>query len=79
MMSVSFMAHPQPTLSPPVVLFQGTFSKGNSTTIPHYDVSPDGRKFLFVKEDPAAGGGLVVIQNWFRELERLAPQRGRER
>ena len=73
MMSVSFAASPQPSLSSPLMLFRGTFSKGNSTTIPHYDVSPDGQKFLFVKEDPAAGGGLVVIQNWFRELERLAP------
>jgi serine/threonine-protein kinase len=79
MMSVSFTALPQPSLSTPTVLFRGTFSKGNSTTIPHYDVSPDGQKFLFVKEDPDAGGGLVVIQNWFRELERLAPHAGRGR
>ncbi|MCZ6752814.1 MAG: hypothetical protein O7E51_13430, partial [Acidobacteria bacterium] len=40
----------------------------------HYDVSPDGR-FLVMK----AGGGettgpqIIIIQNWFEELNRLAP------
>ena len=41
--------------------------------MPHYDVSPDGSKFVFVKEDPAESVGLIVVQNWFQELERLAP------
>ncbi len=77
MMSVSVVANPAPALSPPRLLFRGSWSLGNSTTIPHYDVSPDGRKFVFVKEDPSAGGGLVVVQNWFQELERLAPHRSR--
>ncbi len=75
MMSVSVATNPAPALSPPKLLFRGSWSLGNSATIPHYDVSPDGRKFLFVKEDPAVGGGLIVVQNWFRELERLAPHR----
>jgi serine/threonine-protein kinase len=43
-----------------------------------YDVSPDGKRFLMIKQ----GGGadkhpaptsLVVVQNWFEELKRLVP------
>lgn len=42
-----------------------------------YDVSPDGRRFLMIKQ----GGGdqtstppqIVVVQNWFEELRRLVP------
>src|SRR5262249_49138975 len=41
-----------------------------------YDVSPDGSRFLVVKDgsDPAGGGRsrLLVVMNWFGELKRLA-------
>ena len=43
-----------------------------------YDVSPDGRRFLMIKQGD--GGGqtsappqIVVVQNWFEELRRLVP------
>ena len=43
-----------------------------------YDVSPDGRRFLMIKD--GAGGtdtspplSLVVVQNWLEELKRLVP------
>jgi Tol biopolymer transport system component len=75
MISVSVATQPSVALSPPRELFRGSWSRGNSTTIPHYDVSRDGRKFLFVKEDATTGSSLVVVQNWFQELGRLAPQR----
>ena len=42
-----------------------------------YDVSPDGRRFLMIKEgdggDKAAPTGLVVVEHWFEELKRLVP------
>lgn len=42
-----------------------------------YDVSLDGERFLMAREgDLEPGDGeLVVVQNWFEELERLAPKR----
>jgi serine/threonine-protein kinase len=42
-----------------------------------YDVARDGR-FLMIKQgprDPAAPPALVLVQNWFEELKRLAPVR----
>jgi serine/threonine-protein kinase len=44
-----------------------------------YDVSPDGRRFLMIKEatpeQDDADGQIVLVQNWFDELRRLAPAR----
>ena len=44
-----------------------------------YDVSRDGRKFLMIKEAPAAGNErspstsqIVIVVNWSEELRRLA-------
>jgi hypothetical protein len=41
------------------------------------DVSPDGRRFLMIKPviDPASPPSLVVVHNWFEELNRLVPRR----
>ena len=45
----------------------------NSPTITRqYDLSPDGLRFLVMKE---GGGKIVVIENWFGELEQLVPTR----
>ena len=42
-----------------------------------YDVSLDGQRFLLIKAiDDTSDGDLpqiVVVQNWFEELNRLAP------
>ena len=36
----------------------------------HYDVSPDGRRFLMIKDSPSATpASLVVVQHWFEELK----------
>jgi Tol biopolymer transport system component len=65
-----------------------TFSAGNPTVLingdyvflgsnfPSYSVSPDGERFLMLKDasDAAAvPNDIVVVQNWFEELERLVP------
>jgi serine/threonine protein kinase len=52
----------------------GIFRSALSRT---YDISPDGQRFLMLKseETPAQvsrAPRLVIVQNWFRELERLA-------
>jgi hypothetical protein len=43
-----------------------------------YDVSPDGQRFLMIKEgggsgQTAAPASLIVVQHWVEELKRLAP------
>ena len=41
-----------------------------------YDVTPDGLRFLMIKESNAADrnqASIVVVLNWFEELKRLAP------
>ena len=44
----------------------------------NYDLAPVGERFLFTKVVEAGGGGagspqIIVVQNWFTELERLVP------
>ena len=57
----------------PEVLFEGgdyTLGRGGRT----YDVSPNGQRFLMIKEGGGnASGHLVVVQNWLEELRRLVP------
>ena len=39
-----------------------------------YDISPDGERFLMIKEsDETSSTEFVVILNWFEELKRLVP------
>ncbi len=43
-----------------------------------HDVSPDGERFLMIKEgggadDTSAPSQLILVQNWFEELRRLVP------
>ena len=44
-----------------------------------YDVSPDGRRFLMMKESPAGGQNeprsMVVVLNWFEEVRRRVAAR----
>jgi serine/threonine-protein kinase len=68
----------QPTFSPgkPKVLFEGQFvavSPGLTGTA--YDVSPDGQRFLMVKETESSTSvtQINVVLNWFEELKRRAP------
>ena len=42
-----------------------------------YDVSPDGKRFLMIKEGSGSAkqpaDRIVVVQNWLEELKRLVP------
>jgi hypothetical protein len=46
-----------------------------------YDVTPDGRRFLMMKDSQADGGdqprSMVVVLNWFDEVRRRAPTKRR--
>ena len=59
----------------PELLFTGTYIGGDS-----YDVSSDGQRFLMLKpvtdgrrDGEAIDVSLVLVDNWFDELRRLAP------
>jgi serine/threonine-protein kinase len=59
----------------PTQLFRGPyFRRAEFRT---YDVSPDGKRFLMIKEgnpdEVAAPPSLILVQNWFEELKRLVP------
>ena len=62
----------EPTFAPglPEQLFDGAY-------LLRYDVAPDGQRFLMTGEAALADGGtptqLVLVLNWFTELERLVP------
>jgi Tol biopolymer transport system component len=72
-----------------VVAVQGKtgFGVGSATTLfdtrsfslsgigRNFDVSPDGTRFLMVKDLPVPTDAkrLIVVQNWFEELKRLVP------
>lgn len=75
MMVVSFSTTPSFELEAPVLLFERTFLQWPNYTRPHYDVTPDGQRFVMVQseeEEPSARR-IHVVLNWFEELKRLVP------
>ena len=49
--------------------FAGAFGRS-------YDISPDGERFLMIKEsgsDETSSTEFILVQNWFEELKRLVP------
>ncbi len=49
----------------PRVLFEGPYEL--------HDVSLDGQQFLMIKTDASPRTRIRIVQNWSRDLERLAP------
>ena len=74
LMAVRIFLEPELRFEAPKTLFESPYSH-NLFQSPTYDVGPDGR-FLMIK--PFTGEGLerrelILVQNWFEELERLVP------
>jgi serine/threonine-protein kinase len=66
----------QPAFSPgkPRILFDRQYvSTPFPQTFPHYDVSPDGQRFLMLKQAEQIPGQITVVQHWPDELKRLVP------
>ncbi|MDH4046168.1 MAG: hypothetical protein OEW06_17110, partial [Gemmatimonadota bacterium] len=58
-------------LGSPTVLFTGDFMDSNEWG---YDVTPDGERFLMLRRPPGTEPRqVIVVTNWFQELERLVP------
>ena len=59
----------------PRMLFDAAQYLPTPATIPNYDVSPDGQRFLMLKPDEqeAAPTQINVVLNWFEELKQRVP------
>ena len=76
MIAVPVDQGPPLRLGAPTVLFEGVLHH-NPFGNRHYDISPDGTRFLMIKDDATADGSapinIRVVLNWTDELERLVP------
>jgi eukaryotic-like serine/threonine-protein kinase len=72
MMSVAVAPGAAFTMSPPRRLFS-TSPYSPVSPVPAFDVSPDDKRFLFLRETaPNERNELIEVQNWTTELERRA-------
>ena len=72
MMAVTIDRGPPISLGTPRLLFQGQY-RISAIQTPAYAVSPDGQRFLMIKEEGQKADHLTVVLNWFEELKRLVP------
>ncbi len=74
MMAVSVETEPTFSAGKPEVLFEGSYlSSESDPEFQYYDISPDGQRFLMIKEAGADQAQIHVVLNWFEELKRLVP------
>jgi serine/threonine-protein kinase len=73
-MVVDVTAQPGFSAGNPRMLFEGRYQPTNGS-LPAYDVSSDGQRFLMLKpsEQAQAATQINVVQNWFEELKQRAP------
>jgi len=73
MMAVDIATQPSFSVGKPRMLFEGPYLS-LTATIPSYDVSADGQRFLMLKgEQSQATTQINIVQNWFEELKRRVP------
>jgi Tol biopolymer transport system component len=75
-MVVDITTQPAFRAGTPRMLFNGPDYLSISFTRADYDVSPDGQRFLMVKQSEEQGAvqaQIHVLLNWFEELKRLVP------
>ncbi|MCZ6769556.1 MAG: hypothetical protein O7D93_09950, partial [Acidobacteria bacterium] len=68
---VSIKTEPTFTAGSHAVLFTGNYLTGQNRR--QYDVTPDGQRFLMIKQELAERTQINVILNWTEELKRLVP------
>jgi hypothetical protein len=76
MMAVAVTTSPAFQAGAPRLLWEGAYSHGTGSSCgmpgvasAAYDVSPDGQRFLMVREDhPAGATKIVVVVNWAEEV-----------
>jgi serine/threonine-protein kinase len=74
MMVVDISTTPSVKVGTPRRLFERPFNRSTAFW-PNYDVTPDGQRFLMVKDSAldAPPTRINVVLNWFEELKRLVP------
>ncbi len=72
MMVVSVQTEPTFTAERPRVLFEGSYIHSQFDWASNYDISPDGERFLMIKQAEVQTQ-INVVLNWFEELKRLVP------
>ena len=74
MMAVETTTQPTFSAGKPKLLFEGPYVP-TPRSLPDYDVSPDGQRFLMLKttEQTPQSAQINVVLNWFEELKRRAP------
>ena len=70
MMVVEITSEPSFSYGTAKELFEGNYYSGGGR---HYDIHPDGKRFLMLKEVKQTEPQLIVVLNWFEELKRLVP------
>jgi eukaryotic-like serine/threonine-protein kinase len=75
MMAVPIQPGPTFVAGNPQVVFERRYFTAGGRS---YDVSPDGQRFLMIKDasatsDTSTPPQLIVVQNWLEELKRLVP------
>ena len=69
MMAVGISTTPEVVLARPQMVFEQHYAFGAGITIPNYDVSHDGQRFVMIK-DEATAGRLNLVVNWLPTLAR---------
>jgi len=74
MMAVEVTTRPAFSAGKPRLLFEGAYVP-TPRSLPNYDVSPDGQRFLMLEasEQGQAPEQINVVLNWFEELKRRVP------
>ena len=74
LMAVRVRTEPAFEAGTPEELFTGRYAFAIGRM---YDIAPDGLRFLMIKAggktEEGAGNQVILVQNWFEELERLVP------
>jgi Tol biopolymer transport system component len=75
MMVVSVQTDPTFRAGKPEVLFEGSYvaTRLGPGGYQYYDISPDGKRFLMLKDVTPEATQINVVLNWFEELKRLVP------
>ena len=74
-MAVEITTKPGFAAGKPRMLFEGQYLPAQGT-LPNYDVSPDGQRFLMLKTADSAETAptqINVVMNWFEELKQRVP------
>ena len=81
-MAVPVEAEPVFKAGKPRELFRGSYysASAGQAVLPMWDISPDGKRFLMMKEDASTGKPVAegprkinIVVNWFEELKQRVP------